>query len=196
MTASTTRSLTAEKVGASLFAEHGFSATTTRELSRSLGITNGTFYHHYASKEALLVQICRSSLTRITSAVSEALADVEEPVERLKVLISTHVREMVGDQDLHKTMLIELRSLSGENLEGVTRQRDEYGALVQQVIIEAQSAGVVRSDIDSHTLELLLLNLLNWTIFWYIPDGDLSIADLADATTILFFDGVLARDDG
>ena len=30
-------------VGARLFAEKGYSATTTRELSLALGVTNGTF---------------------------------------------------------------------------------------------------------------------------------------------------------
>jgi AcrR family transcriptional regulator len=182
----------AEAVGAKLFARHGYSATTTRALSRSLGITNGTFYHHYANKEALLLQICRSSLEHITTAVTEAVAVVNEPMEKLHALIGTHIREMLRDQDLHKTMLIELRSLSGGNLEEVTQRRDWYSEVVRDVIRAAQGAEVLRSDLDSHTLSLLLLNLLNWTIFWYDAGGELSPEDLSEATVKMFIDGARA----
>ena len=193
MTENAIQASKAEVVGARLFAERGYSATTTRELARGLGVTNGTFYHHYASKEALLLQICRSSLGRITEAVSEATSSVDDPLPRLKTLIGTHIGEMVRDQDLHKTMLVELRSLSGENLEEVTARRDEYGKIVRDAITAAQKGGVVRNDIDAHTLGLLLLNLLNWTIFWFDPAGSLSVDELADATTRLFLDGAGVR---
>jgi AcrR family transcriptional regulator len=95
MTEGPTQAQNAELVGAKLFAERGYSATTTRELSRTLGITNGTFYHHYVNKEALLVQICKSSLDHIITAVSGAVAHVDQPLRRLEVLIGTHIREVV-----------------------------------------------------------------------------------------------------
>jgi AcrR family transcriptional regulator len=49
-------------IGARLFARKGYAATTTRELSKAMGITNGTFYHYYESKEDLLLKICEESL--------------------------------------------------------------------------------------------------------------------------------------
>jgi AcrR family transcriptional regulator len=182
----------AAAVAARLFAAKGYSATTTRELSAALGVTNGTLYHHFESKEALLLLLCNESLSRITSEVAAAVGETHEPRGRLATLIRAHVVTMLRDQDLHKTMLTELRSLSGDNLEAVKGRRDDYSRFVREVIEEEQTAGAVRGDIPAKTLALLLLNMLNWTIFWFRPDGDLRPAELADAIVSTFLDGAAA----
>jgi AcrR family transcriptional regulator len=38
----------------SLFAERGYAATTTAQLARAAGVAEGTVFHHFASKRALL----------------------------------------------------------------------------------------------------------------------------------------------
>ena len=38
----------------SLFAEHGYAATTTAQLAREAGVAEGTVFHHFPSKRALL----------------------------------------------------------------------------------------------------------------------------------------------
>jgi len=92
----------ATAVAAGLFATKGYSATSTRELSDALGITKGTFYHHFPSKEELLMQICDESLTRISAAAQQALEGTTVPLERLESLIRQHVLTMLADQSLHK----------------------------------------------------------------------------------------------
>lgn len=175
-------------VGARLFSEKGYAATTTRQLSSAMGITNGTFYHYYESKEDLLLRICEESLGRITAAATKA---IEESVDgrELESLIQAHINTMLSDQHLHRTMLTELRSLSGTRLTKVIALRDLYSSLVEDVIRRAQAVSIIRSDISSHVLSLLLLNLLNWTIFWFDPAGELSSKELADVTIDLFLDG-------
>jgi len=183
----------ASVVGARLFAAKGYAATTTRELSSALGVTNGTFYHYFATKEELLLRICNESLSRITEAVSAAVAAAPTARERVEALIRSHVETMLADQSLHKTMLTELRSLTGDHLAAVTARRDAYDRLVREVVEDAQAGGAVRSDLDPRTLSLLLLNLLNWTIFWFDPAGALSPAELAETIATLFLDGAAPR---
>ena len=45
----------ATTVAANLFARKGYDGTSTRELAEALGVTKGTFYHHFPSKEDLLM---------------------------------------------------------------------------------------------------------------------------------------------
>ena len=178
-------------VGARLFAEKGYSATTTRELSRALGVTNGTFYHHFPTKEDLLVRICRESLDRITQASIDALASVEtkSPRAKLEAMIVSHTTTMLADQPLHTTMLTELRSLNAANRASVTEARERYASFLREQIEECQRAGDVRTDIDARLLTLLLLNILNWTIFWFDPEGALTSAELAHKVVTTFLDG-------
>jgi AcrR family transcriptional regulator len=187
-----TASHRASVVGARLFAEKGYSATTTREISRALGVTNGTFYHHFETKEDLLVQICEESMTHILDAAATAVADVlpgASPLAPLEALIRSHTVTMLSDQPLHMTGLTELRALSAANRERVTARRDAYAALVREQIEACQGGGALRRDLSASILTLLLLNTLNWTVFWYDAEGALTPEELADSIIKLFLNG-------
>lgn len=40
-----------------LFAQKGYSSVTMRQLAQGLGVSTGTLYHYFSSKEALLLQL-------------------------------------------------------------------------------------------------------------------------------------------
>ena len=53
-----------------LFCRNGYEQTGIQEILDRLKISNGSFYHHYVSKEALLDGICRRRAEQIFSAAS------------------------------------------------------------------------------------------------------------------------------
>lgn len=182
------------QAGADLFAEHGYGETTTRQLSAAIGVTNGTFYHHFASKEDLLRQVCEGALEQIISEVQRAVAAADDPIDALEALVRTHLSVIANSRNAHVVMLAELRSLRGTNRDVVVAARDAYERLVRDAITAAQDAGRLRADLEANTQSLLLLNLMNWTIFWFEPGGDLSIEELADRMLSLFLHGALRHE--
>ena len=176
------------RTAARLFRQRGFAATSTRELSDALGIQNASLYHHIRGKEDLLYRISIDSLAAIYEAVQSARDSVPRE-DRLRAMISAHVHTALTDRDLHATMLMELRALSDSRRELVLRARDDYQAMLTSAIIDAQGAGSLRTDIDSKHLTLALLNLLNWTIFWYDPEGSDTPQQISELLTTMYFDG-------
>lgn len=176
------------ETAASLFADRGYAQATTRELAERLGIQKASLYHHISSKDQLLLEISLESLRRIHAAV-QAVAISAAPVERLERVIETHVDRALADQDMHTVMLTELRSLSGVARAEVVASRDRYEALIRDVVAVAQTAGVVRRDVTSRHLTLLLLNLVNWTIFWYHPGEELDPPRLGRMIAAVFLEG-------
>ena len=47
-----------------LFAEHGYDATSVTQVITRAGVAKGGFYHHFASKEALLYEVYGDLITR------------------------------------------------------------------------------------------------------------------------------------
>lgn len=117
------------------------------------------------------------------------MQEVEEPVERVRVLIAAHVTAMLADKDKHATMLTELRALSPKRREEVRRLRDAYEDLVRSVIADAQERSGLRADVSAKYLTLCLLDLMNWAIFWFHPDDDLSPDALSRTFAALFVEG-------
>ena len=94
-------------------------------------------------------------------------------------------------------MLSEIRFLSPARRAEVVARRDANVAIVEDSVRQAQEAGQVRSDIDAKYLTLALFNLLNWTIFWYHPDDELSEAAIAQILWSVFSGGATtARPEG
>jgi TetR/AcrR family transcriptional regulator, cholesterol catabolism regulator len=180
------------QTAATLFREKGYNATTTRELSERLGIQKGSLYHHVRGKEDLLVAISLESLRWITAAVAPARFEAE-PANRLEAMIAAHVEAALDNRDMHTTMLVELRALSPDRRAQVLEQRDAYEQLIKDVISEEQEAGRLRFDIDAKHLTLALLNLLNWTIFWYDPDGPDTPVEIAAMLSSVFLGGARPR---
>ena len=177
-------------LAARLFWQNGYAATTTRELAEALGLQKASLYYHIGSKEDLLYEICIESLGNIHEAVSQAVSEVRDPLRRVQVMIHAHVSSMLEDREKHATMLTELKALSPERRAEVVSRRDEYERLVRGILADAQEAGAFTPEIPAKQLELGLLNLLNWTIFWYQPDGDLSHDDIARLFERIYITGV------
>jgi len=173
---------------ADLFRRKGYSQSTMRELASLLGLKKASLYHYVERKDDLLSDICMESLRRIDSEVAKA-AEGASTANRVSRVIHAHVRSALVDRDLHTVMLIELRALSPTRHGEVVKRRDMYEERIRGIIRMGQEDGLLRSDVKTEYLTLALLNLLNWTIFWYQPSGPLSPEELGDLLATQFLDG-------
>ncbi len=71
-----------------LFAEKGYASITMREIAKGLGVSTGTLYHYFPSKEALFLQLIEE-LTKqdILNFLAEA-GDAQTLAERIKTLMN------------------------------------------------------------------------------------------------------------
>lgn len=69
-----------------LAAEQGLGAVAVEPLARRLGMTKGSFYWHFANREALVAAVLDHWRTIATSGVIELLDASPEPLERLRRL--------------------------------------------------------------------------------------------------------------
>jgi AcrR family transcriptional regulator len=173
---------------AALFREKGFAGSTTRELAALLGIRKASLYHHIETKEEILYQICVASLTRIIGEIVKSIPAVVSQ-DDLRTMIRSHVAEIVGTRDFHAVMLTEMRGLTPEHLIEVMVLRDRYEELIRDVVRQSQALGILRDDVAAKYLMLCLLNLLNWTIFWFKPGGDLDADELGDLLACVYLEG-------
>jgi AcrR family transcriptional regulator len=178
---------------ADLFRRKGYAATTTRELSALLGIQNASLYYHMEKKEDLLYKLCVSTLDDVANELRACIAETSDPLEQLKLIMFRYTTVALRDRDRHATMLIEIRALSDARRNKIVELRDKNVAVVRRTMAAAQKAGQLRSDIKPKYLVLTMFNLLNWSIFWYRPDGELTPETIAGMMSSVFLDGAAAE---
>ncbi len=174
---------------AELFWTHGYRATTTRQIAATLGLQQATLYHHVASKEDLLYEICSASLAQLLRAAEEAVAATDAPGQRLEAILRTSILELLANQREHATMIFELRGLSPDRQRDVLEALDRFRQLLRTTIADAQRDGTLRTDIDAKYLEQGAFSLLTWILLWHRPGEALTPDRLSDLVIEIYLRG-------
>lgn len=157
-----------------LFHQHGYERTTVRELADAVGLKSGSLFHHFRSKEEILVAVMANGIQSVIDEARALLAHNHDPAQRLEGMLHLHMHSIisgVGGDAMH-AMIYEWRSLSPEAREPIRALSEAYEQLWHQVIDEAVAHGLARG--DPIILRKYLLAGINSTVRWYRPDGRLS----------------------
>ena len=131
-------------------------------------------------------------MQEIDTTVQAAVREVEDPLERIRVFIHSHLTTLLRHQIRHVAVLTELHALSDRHRTAVLAQRKAYAAFVRTLLEDAQKSGHVRSDVQAQYLYLALLNMLNWPVFWFRRDRATPVAEVVKHFTTVFIEGALA----
>jgi AcrR family transcriptional regulator len=96
-----------------LFAEKGFAATRSDEVAARAGVSKGTLYLYYPSKEELFKAVVRNRLSTLIAEGEELVAGFEGSTSDLLEALLMTWWERVGATDassIHKIILSEVRN--------------------------------------------------------------------------------------
>jgi AcrR family transcriptional regulator len=130
-----------------VFANQGI-AVPIDEVAAKAGVGVGTIYRHFPTKEALFEAIVVSRLARL-SATADAMATAEDPGAAFFGFL-----EELGEQACAKRDLSEALMNAGVDIKvRAGGLAEELQQRVGVLLVRAQEAGAVRTDVDA--LELL-----------------------------------------
>ncbi len=97
-----------EKEALELIAEHGVQAVAVEPLARRMGITKGSFYWHFSSREALLEQALNRWEEHDSRNLNKSLGEIDHPRDRLESFF-----RRVGKEKLTHEVYSELCAAAG-----------------------------------------------------------------------------------
>ena len=131
-----------------VFATKGYFAARMTDVAEAAQVADGTLYLYFEGKEHLLMSIFDDVLGRFITRLDEEVSKIEDPFEKLNVMIRLHLETLGRDQALAHVLQIETRH-SRRFLSLVTRGRlGEYLNRVRDIIVEGQESGAFRADIS------------------------------------------------
>jgi AcrR family transcriptional regulator len=96
-----------------LFVEKGFAATRAEEVARQAGVSKGTLYLYYPSKEELFKAVVRHNIAALIGEAGQAVAAASgSTAELMQALLSGWWERVAQSQvgGLHKVVLAEVRN--------------------------------------------------------------------------------------
>jgi AcrR family transcriptional regulator len=172
---------------AGVFAEKGYHNASIRDIARASGVSLSGLYYYFDSKEEVLFLIQDRAFETLLTRLEEKLADVEDPTERLHILIENQLNYFIANMPEMKVLSHEAESLSGEYLKQVTAKKRRVTEIGTSILRELRPD----STLNERVATFALFGMMNWLYNWYKIDRDVDASTLVEQMTSIFLQGFL-----
>jgi AcrR family transcriptional regulator len=164
-----------------MFAERGYEDTSIEAVLREAGVSRGSLYHHFASKEALFEAVAEEVETSVGEQTVAAASGSAGPVEGLRAGFVAWIR-LAGDPVVRRILLIDGPSVLGWERWRAMEEQHALG-LIRAVLQIIADEGRVRPELVG-TLSHVLLASVNEVALLVARSDDKEAAMQAGADAI------------
>jgi AcrR family transcriptional regulator len=164
-----------------LFADRGYEDTSIEAVLREAGVSRGSLYHHFASKEALFEAVAEDVETSVGTQTLAAASGSDGPVAALRAGFLAWIR-LAGDPVVRRILLIDGPSVLGWERWRAMEEQHALG-LIRAVVQVIADEGKLRPELVG-TLAHVLLASVNEVALLVARSEDKEAAMEAGADTI------------
>ena len=183
-----------------LFMEKGFAATRVEDIARRAGVSKGTVYLYFSSKEAVLEALVRRAIAPVADSALSVLAGHDGHPRQAIELVLRALSNRFTDPKVMAVPKVVLREVTG-----FPHLAEMYRNAVLDRALPAL-AGLIRRGIDAGHLrpvdpELtirsvvgpIVVHLILAEVFGIMPKDGVALDRLIDNHLSILFDGLNAR---
>ncbi|MFC4768994.1 TetR/AcrR family transcriptional regulator [Effusibacillus consociatus] len=174
-----------------LFETKGFSETSIQDVVDSLGVTKGTFYYYFDSKEQLLMDIQTMYIDELLKKQQQILVhrskDCKTKVFENVQLILKQIKTHGG---IAKIFFREMRNLHPDHVMVIKQKREQFRLNLQKVIETGIQNKEFRQDLRADLVTFAILGMCNWSYHWFNPNGPASDDELTKTYIEIFLNGM------
>ena len=163
------------------FADRGYEDTSIEAVLREAGVSRGSLYHHFASKEALFEAVAEDVETSVGAQTLAAASGADGPVAALRAGFLAWIR-LAGDPVVRRILLIDAPSVLGWERWRSMEEQHALG-LIRAVLQVIADEGKLRPDLVG-TLAHVLLASVNEVALLVARSDDKEAAMKAGADAI------------
>ncbi|GAB4554556.1 MAG: TetR/AcrR family transcriptional regulator [Anaerolineae bacterium] len=171
---------------AHVFRERGYAHATMSDIAKRVKLTAGSLYHHFPSKQEILIAVLNEGIQALLSEMERVAAAELPPAEALRQMITIHVLAVTSNLAVGAAMVFEIRALLDvSETDQLVAERNAFlarRAAFERYFREVIERGMATGDfrrVDSGIFTKALLGAHNWIGVWYRDTGRLSAQEIA-----------------
>ncbi|HSB08273.1 MAG TPA: TetR/AcrR family transcriptional regulator [Blastocatellia bacterium] len=174
-----------------VFARSGFFNSKVADVAREAGVADGTVYLYFKNKDDILVSIFNHYMEEALAAGKASLAEVDDPVEKLRRIVRAHLERLGRNRNLAIVFQVELRSSTKFMEQFSATKVTEYLELIRRVIEDGQTHGFFRAGLNTKVAAKVLFGALDeMATNWVLSRKRYSLVSTAEPVLDVFLNGI------
>lgn len=161
-----------------LMRERGFDAISLADIAGDAGIGRTAVYNHFPDKESMLLAFIEHETSVYVDALTQALAEVDEPVEQLRVYVREQLRL---ERSYHLAPGPDLREVVSHD--AAHRLRSHVGQ-VETVLRDILARAIAAGDVPHQHLDAVVQLVHACLSGRRVPREEPARSDFIDATEL------------
>lgn len=178
-----------------LIASRGLKGLSMAALANRIGLVPSAIYRHFKSKNDIVDMILDFIQERLLTNIRITCKETSEPMERLQRILRRHVETLRENRAIPRIIFTEdVFSGNPKRKAKVYRIVNGYLEGLNKIIREGQKKGQIRSDMDSKTVALMFLGMIQpGAILWFLSDGKFDISRHSEKNWNVFREAIRAN---
>jgi len=131
-----------------VIALRGLEKATMEQVAEEAGISKATIYLYFKNKDALYYHCVMDRFEEMMDAMKSAIEGMDDPVEKIKTLVTVQLREMEADKEFFKVFFTERLGVfldqSSEFGAEFTKRHDEFTGFMAGILKDGMDRGLIR----------------------------------------------------
>ncbi len=137
---------------------------TVQEVVDRSGMSLRSFYHHFATKDDLLLALIEETVQRHVAAIRKRVAEETDPVAMLTVLLTTMFGSQETDDPASRGLVLFQWHLADSRSDEFAATVSPYVDTVQEILEAGIDAGLFRDDLRPGAMATLVVHTLTSTL--------------------------------
>lgn len=176
-----------------LFAAHGYRGTSMRQIASAVGLNQGSLYHYFPGKEALLFEIMNQAMDEALAHLESMAAEKGSPRSKVHKILTYYASYYAGRPERLTVLVREMSSLGKEAHQRLLRKQGRYTKLFMHLFEELLAQGAMRP-IPPVVATFAFFGMVHHTVTWYRKEGPVSLEELSKILTEIFTCGILTQE--
>lgn len=166
------RAVTIEAV-VSLSAEQNPSEITTTTIAKRMGVTQGSLFKHFPTKEAILQAVMEWVAEHLLSRIDDAAHSASSPVAALEAMFTAHIQFVVDHPGVPRMLFGELQRAEPTAPKRMVQTLiRRYGERLHRVIEQGKQSGELSATLDNEAATTLFIGTIQGLVMQSLLAGD------------------------
>jgi len=163
-----------------VIAEKGYHQAQVSKIAKQAGVADGTIYLYFRNKEDILISLFQEKMGNFIELIEGKIAGKTTAVEKLLMLVESHLEWVAGDSHLAIVTQLELRQSNKDLRLKINDVLKGYLKLIDKIVIEGIERNEFRSNLDVRLARQMIFGTIDETVTtWVMSDTKYNLLSLS-----------------